>query len=252
MQFTYITRPFLSFQVHGIRIQPRHSRDGVGHLVTKSAQRLNQPLEGGKRACCHVFWEPEINDLKTKKDIVSSYSYMQRSMSSIWTAVFHPSRKFQIQKTKMMLQGNQRKHHLYGTWKAAAGYSKWYCTPRSLGEIRDHPRHSLLWFGEKPKDIVFEWLKQSMHYILFQRKQNIIQTLIPKLKYIYIHIEIYRYLYMKIDISSSSSSAPDISSSHRRGSQILPKWTGRLALKPLAAQPMGPSQVGLVKSPFLP
>lgn len=125
--------PFLSFQVHGIRIQPRHSRDGVGHLVTKS-DNDESALEGGKRACCHVFWEPEINDLKTKKKyIISSYSYIQWSMFSIWTAVFHPSRKFQIQKTNMMLQGNrQRKHHLYGRGKPLQAIPSGIAT-RSLG-----------------------------------------------------------------------------------------------------------------------
>lgn len=46
--------PFLSFQVHGIRIQPRHSRDGVGHLVTKS-DNDESALEGGKRACVMFF-----------------------------------------------------------------------------------------------------------------------------------------------------------------------------------------------------
>lgn len=46
--------PFLCFQVHGIRIQPRHSRDGVGHLVTKS-DNDESALEGGKRACVMFF-----------------------------------------------------------------------------------------------------------------------------------------------------------------------------------------------------
>ena len=55
--------PFLSFQVHGIRIQPRHSRDGVGHLVTKS-DNDESALEGGKRACFHVFFLQVFEDLK--------------------------------------------------------------------------------------------------------------------------------------------------------------------------------------------
>ena len=90
-----------------------------------------------------------------------------------------------------MLQGNhQRKHHLYGRGKPLQAIPSGIAT-RSLGEIRDDFQGILSFdLGKTPRNIVFESLKQSMHYILFvnmhdklrfQRKQNIIQSLIPKL-----------------------------------------------------------------------
>lgn len=190
--------PFLSFQVHGIRIQPRHSRDGVGHLVTKS-DNDESALEGGKRACVMFFENLKSMIFKQKKKISALTPIYKGQCSASELHLISSIKEVPDSENKHdAARQSSAKTSPVRTWKAAAGYSKWYChqEPR-VRSVRFSKAFSPLIWG-KPQGLhVFEWLKQSMHYILytnmhdklrFQRKQNIIQSLIPKLNiYIYIY-----------------------------------------------------------------
>lgn len=154
MQFTYITWlclfcPFKYMEF----VSSRGTAATALATLLQRATTMNQPLkvESEHVSCFLRTWNQWFLNKKKRYLLLLLYTKVNvQHLNCIW---FHPSRKFQIQKTNMMLQGNhQRKHHLYGRGKPLQAIPSGIAT-RSLGwDPWGFPRHSLLWFGENPKD----------------------------------------------------------------------------------------------------